>query len=118
MKVNPYLNFGGNCEAAFRYYEKNLGGKIGMIMMHEQMPGGGEPRPDLRIAAINDQLTGQEQFFRTQITVTAMSQLRRMFNNGVLGSCVICWVTSLPCATMRMNAGVPRADVMRAGLAG
>jgi hypothetical protein len=39
---------------------------------------GGEPRPDLRIAAINDQLTGQEQFFRTQITVTAMSQLRRM----------------------------------------
>lgn len=28
MKVQPYLFFNGNCEEAFRFYEKALGGKI------------------------------------------------------------------------------------------
>ena len=32
MKVNPYLNYGGNCEQAFRFYEQHLGGKITMMM--------------------------------------------------------------------------------------
>jgi len=34
MKVHTYLNYGGNCEEAFRFYEKHLGGKIKMIMHH------------------------------------------------------------------------------------
>jgi PhnB protein len=38
MKVNTYLNFGGNCAEAFRFYEKHLGGKITMIMTYDQMP--------------------------------------------------------------------------------
>ena len=28
MQVNPYLFYDGNCEAAFKFYEKALGGKI------------------------------------------------------------------------------------------
>ena len=28
MQVNPYLFYNGNCEAAFKFYEKVLGGKI------------------------------------------------------------------------------------------
>jgi PhnB protein len=28
MKLNSYLNFNGQCEAAFKFYEKCLGGKI------------------------------------------------------------------------------------------
>jgi PhnB protein len=32
MKLHTYLNYGGNCEEAFRFYEKNLGGKITMMM--------------------------------------------------------------------------------------
>ena len=28
MQVNPYLFFNGNCEAAFRFYEQCLRGKI------------------------------------------------------------------------------------------
>ena len=27
MKWNPYLNFNGNCQEAFKYYERVLGGK-------------------------------------------------------------------------------------------
>jgi len=32
MKLQPYLNYGGNCEQAFRFYEKHLGGKITSMM--------------------------------------------------------------------------------------
>jgi hypothetical protein len=28
MKLHTYLNYGGNCAEAFRFYERNLGGKI------------------------------------------------------------------------------------------
>lgn len=39
MKVHTQLNFGGNCEEAFRFYEKHLGGKITMMMNQSQAPG-------------------------------------------------------------------------------
>ena len=38
MKLNPYLNFGGNCEEAFRFYEKHLGGKINTMMRFSDQP--------------------------------------------------------------------------------
>ena len=45
MKVNTYLNFGGNCEEAFHFYEKNLGGKIMGLMKWSQMPDAGKHTP-------------------------------------------------------------------------
>ena len=39
MKMNTYVNFAGSCADAFRYYEKHLGAKAGMMMTHAQMPG-------------------------------------------------------------------------------
>ena len=41
MKMNTYLNFGGNCAEAFRFYEKHLGGTIRMMMTHQQGPDPG-----------------------------------------------------------------------------
>jgi len=38
MKLNIYLNYGGNCEAAFRFYEEHLGGKITMMARHKDVP--------------------------------------------------------------------------------
>jgi PhnB protein len=38
MQVNPYLYYDGNCEAAFKFYEKMLGAKIEMMMTHESAP--------------------------------------------------------------------------------
>jgi PhnB protein len=32
MKLTTYLNYGGNCEAAFRFYAEHLGGKIKEIV--------------------------------------------------------------------------------------
>ena len=38
MQLNPYLMFNGTCEAAFKFYEKVLGGKIEAMMPHEGTP--------------------------------------------------------------------------------
>jgi PhnB protein len=38
LKLNTFLNFGGNCEEAFRHYEKHLGGSITMMMRRGDAP--------------------------------------------------------------------------------
>jgi PhnB protein len=38
MKLHTHLNFGGNCEEAFRFYEKHLGGKITTMMKKGELP--------------------------------------------------------------------------------
>ena len=44
MQLRTYLNYGGNCEQAFRFYEEHLGGKITMMMRHGEQPDpGGVP---------------------------------------------------------------------------
>lgn len=34
MRLNTYLNYGGNCAEAFRFYEEHLGGKITIRRIH------------------------------------------------------------------------------------
>ena len=38
MKLNAFLNYGGNCEEALRFYEQHLGGKIVMMMRRSEQP--------------------------------------------------------------------------------
>lgn len=38
MKLTTFLNFGGNCEQALRFYEQHLGGKIVMMMRRAEQP--------------------------------------------------------------------------------
>ena len=38
MELNPYLSFNGKCEAAFKFYERCLGGKIVAMMTYEGSP--------------------------------------------------------------------------------
>lgn len=38
MQLNTYLTFNGQCEAAFKFYEKCLGGKIEAMFTHEGTP--------------------------------------------------------------------------------
>ena len=39
MRLNTFLNFGGNCVEALRFYEQHLGGRITMLMRREEQPG-------------------------------------------------------------------------------
>lgn len=38
MQLSSYLHFNGQCEAAFKFYEQVLGGKIGGMMKHAGSP--------------------------------------------------------------------------------
>jgi PhnB protein len=38
-RFDIYLNYPGNCEAAFRFYEQHLGGKITGVSRHGEQPG-------------------------------------------------------------------------------
>jgi PhnB protein len=44
MQINPYLFYDSNCEAAFNYYAKVLGGKIELMLRNDEAP---EPMPGL-----------------------------------------------------------------------
>ncbi|MFN2576424.1 MAG: VOC family protein [Pyrinomonadaceae bacterium] len=39
MKINPYVNFNGDCAEAFKLYERVLGAKITFMMTWGEMPG-------------------------------------------------------------------------------
>lgn len=41
MRLHAFLNYGGNCEEAFRFYERHLGGKITMMMTRAEQPNQG-----------------------------------------------------------------------------
>ena len=38
MRLHPYLTFNGQCEAAFKFYEQCLGGKIEAMFTHGGTP--------------------------------------------------------------------------------
>lgn len=42
MQVNTYVNFNGNCEAAFKFYAESLGGRIEAMVRHEGTPAGAQ----------------------------------------------------------------------------
>jgi PhnB protein len=53
MQLKTYVNFPGTCAEAFRFYEKHLGGKIGMMMTHGQAPDQTLAKPEWRDAVLH-----------------------------------------------------------------
>ncbi len=48
MQFVPHLHFNGNCEEAFKLYEKCLGGKIQNMSTYAEMPGDSQVPADWR----------------------------------------------------------------------
>ena len=48
MQLTTYLNFNGNCEAAFKLYAETLGGKITSMMMQGESPMGNNVPAEMR----------------------------------------------------------------------
>jgi PhnB protein len=46
MRLNPYLMFNGDCEAAFTLYERVTGGKITSMLRYEGSPAAGHAPPE------------------------------------------------------------------------
>jgi PhnB protein len=57
MQMNPYLNFDGDCEAAFKFYEEVLGAKIVVMMTHEGTPAAGHVPAEWRTKILHGRLT-------------------------------------------------------------
>jgi PhnB protein len=58
MKLNPYLNFGGNCAEALRFYEQHLGGTITNQMTFGDSPMGAQLRtPEEKDKIIHARIT-------------------------------------------------------------
>jgi PhnB protein len=57
MKMHTYVNFSGNCAEAFRFYEKHLGGQIGMMMTHGQAPDQSRVNPDWKDAVLHARMS-------------------------------------------------------------
>ena len=57
MQVNPYLTFDGQCEAAFEFYAKVLGGKIETMMTYGSSPMAEQTPPGWRNKIMHARLT-------------------------------------------------------------
>jgi PhnB protein len=59
MKINPSLSlsFKGQCEAAFKFYERCLGGKIAFMLRWGDSPMAEEARPEWRDKILHGRIT-------------------------------------------------------------
>jgi PhnB protein len=57
MQMNPYLIFNGQCEEAFKFYERALGGKIDAMMTHGDSPMSDKVSPEWRNKIIHARMT-------------------------------------------------------------
>jgi PhnB protein len=61
MKLIPYLNFDGDCEAAFQFYEQVFGGKVGDKMTYGGSPMESEVPPEWHDKIMHTSLTIGDQ---------------------------------------------------------
>ena len=61
MQLNPYLTFNGQCEAAFNFYEKVLGGKIEAMMTYGSSPMAEQTQPEWRNKIMHARMTVGDQ---------------------------------------------------------
>lgn len=61
MQLNSYLVFNGQCEAAFRFYERCLGGKIDCLIPHEGSPCADQVPAEWRTKILHAQMTVGDQ---------------------------------------------------------
>jgi PhnB protein len=68
MKLYTYLNYGGNCQEAFRFYEQHLGGKITMMMTHGQGPNPNDGPANWKDAILHARMNiGETELFGADI---------------------------------------------------
>jgi PhnB protein len=80
MKLNTYLNYGGNCEQAFRFYEKHLGGKITAMMTHGQQPPPNDVPPELKNAILYARMTiGETELMGSDVPPDRFQPMRSVY---------------------------------------
>jgi PhnB protein len=80
MQLNTYLNYGGNCEQAFRFYEEHLGGKVTMLMRHGEQPKATNVAADWKNAVLHGRMTlGGTELFGADIPPDRFQPMRSAY---------------------------------------
>lgn len=87
MKLFTYLNYGGNCEQAFRFYEKHLGGKIFMMVTHGQQPNPSRVAPDWENAILHARMDiGETTLLGADVPPERFQPMRSAYLSLLVGS--------------------------------
>jgi PhnB protein len=80
MKLHTFLNYGGNCEQAFRFYEQHLGGKITMMMTQGQQPNPNEVPPDRKNAILHARISiGETEIMGADVPPERFQPMRSVY---------------------------------------
>ena len=80
MKLNTYLNYGGNCEQALSFYEQHLGGKITMMMKHGEQPGPGSDDPELKGKVLHARMDlGETELLAADVQPSRFQPMRSVY---------------------------------------
>jgi PhnB protein len=87
MKLNTYLNYGGNCEQAFRFYEQHLGGKITLLVTHGEQPNANDVPPEWKKAILHARISiGDTELFGADIPPDRFQPMRSAYLTLTVGS--------------------------------
>jgi PhnB protein len=87
MQLHTYLNYGGNCEEAFRFYEQHLGGKITVLMRHGEQPGPGNVPPEWNGKVLHARMNlGGTELLGADIPGERFQPIRSAYLSLTLGS--------------------------------
>jgi len=80
MKLHTYLNYGGNCAEAFRFYETHLGGKIGMMMTFAQSPNPESAPPGMKDGILHASMElGQTRIMASDVAPDRFQPMRSVY---------------------------------------
>ena len=87
MQLHTYLNYGGNCEQAFRFYEEHLGGKITFLMRHGEMPGASNVAPDWKDKVLHARMSiGGTELLGGDVPAERFQPMRSAYLSLTIGS--------------------------------
>jgi PhnB protein len=87
MQLHTYLNYGGNCEEAFRFYEQHLGGKITFLMRHGEQPGPGNVPPEWNGKVLHARMNlGGTELLGADIPAERFQPIRSAYLSLTMGS--------------------------------
>lgn len=87
MKLYTYLNYGGNCKQAFRFYEEHLGAKITMMMTHGEQPNPSAVSPDWKDAILHARLhIGETELLGADVPPERFQPMRSAYLSLLAGS--------------------------------
>jgi PhnB protein len=80
MKLHTYLNYGGNCAEAFRFYEQHLGGTINVLMRQGEQPNAQNVPADQRNKILYASMSiGETQLMGSDVPADRFQPMRSVY---------------------------------------